>query len=66
MTGDDRLDELDTCAAYGDGREYIRTVGRQTVELPGELGEPMNRLEEQLTRLADLAAFSCIGRTWCC
>ncbi|MGP3947879.1 hypothetical protein [Streptomyces sp. 7N604] len=52
---DDRLDDLDTSGPYNDWSDHIRTVDRQTVPLPAQLAETMDRLEEQLTTLAEQA-----------
>ncbi|KPI20374.1 hypothetical protein OK074_1203 [Actinobacteria bacterium OK074] len=51
----DRLDGLDTSAAYDDWWEHIETVERQTVPLPAELTDLLERLEDQLTALAEQA-----------
>jgi hypothetical protein len=50
-----RIDEIDTSGPYNEWSDHIRAVDRQTVPVPAELSEVMEKLEDQLLRLAEQA-----------
>lgn len=52
---DGRLYDLNTTLAYGDWSEHLRAVERRTVPLPDEITDLIDRLEDQLSTLAERA-----------
>ncbi|MFF8833120.1 hypothetical protein [Streptomyces sp. NPDC015131] len=52
--GDD-IEDVDTSGAYDDWCAHIAGVERQTVPLPGELTDMLDRLDKQLDQLAGQA-----------
>ncbi|WP_405575162.1 hypothetical protein [Streptomyces sp. NBC_01167] len=52
---DGGLNDVDTSGPYRDWSGHIATVDRRTVPLPAEVAEAIERLDEQLTTLAEQA-----------